>query len=187
MIAFFATLIPNFIAMPPNKTTVLAVWLSITGILCGYTACTNQVSGIKNVASSPLTDRQLMLILADLHTAQAIEQMTHAKDTLLPNTLSEYYAQVLCMHQVSAEDFEQSFNYYAARPEELDKIYNNIQSQYNYIDNLLKERAAKELPATISSTPLPQLPKLKSTLSDDTSKHKRFKGFTISKLQENDK
>lgn len=126
-------------------TKIALLWIGLFFIILCH-ACQKELKNIKELSqNAPLNEQQFMLILTDMHTAQAIKQTTTAQnDTLLHNTLPEYYAQVLCLHQVSADDFEQSFTYYMAQPERINKIYELVLSQYNYLEAELKKQADKE-------------------------------------------
>lgn len=160
--------------------------------LCLLASCEGKLSDkSQKLGKPPLDERQVMLILADLHTAQAIVQIYPQRDRQLPNTLDEYYSQVLCMHNASAADFEASFKHYSEDPYTIGKIYDEVQSQLNYIENLVKERGAKTptppLPTTAAA---PATPTLKSPTQDSATVAKMLKGLNKVKprvLKDSDK
>ncbi len=172
---------------PSNKYKIALLSIGLFFAVL-YTACQNQVSGIKKPSNSPLSEEQLVLILTDIHTAQAAEQVLGKQDTLIRNTLPEYYAEILCRHQVSADDLEQSFSYYAAQPEKFNKLYDLIQARYHYIEGTLKMQASKEPPPTAkpAAPNSPAMPKIMqplnkkaALLASDSIKQKMLKQIKL--------
>lgn len=162
--------------------------------LCLLASCEGKLSDMSQKSGKPpLDERQVMLILTDLHTAQAIIQIYPQRDRQLPNTLDEYYSQVLCMHNASAADFEASFKHYSADPYTIGKIYDDVQSHLNYIENLVKERSAKTpippvQPSTAAAAPNMSTPKLPT--QDSATVVKMLKGLNKVKprvLKDSDK
>ena len=88
-----------------------------------------------------LSEDKIKEVLKDVHVAEAL--LTETSDRRKKDSLARiYYGQILRIHNISPEDFDQSMNAYFTNPGALDSLYQKI------ILDISKEKASfsKEAP-----------------------------------------
>lgn len=115
------------------KYSILICSLSLLFVAC-----------VKKVEKLPVSEADLIKVLADLHLAEAGFQnlSTSSKDTLS----YFYYDQVYQIHQVSKEDVDSSLAILNRQPEQFFEIYKKVQERLvaGAAENLKSGKKAKK-------------------------------------------
>lgn len=93
-------------------------------------------------AEPPHMPREKMLaVLEDIHMAEVYSSIIDAGEERTTNknidSLVKYYNIVLDAHNITLEEFNQSMEWYARHPAELDSVYVNMLTQLNELDGIL--------------------------------------------------
>lgn len=109
------------------------------------------VAGCRNPAKEPpppgvLNQEAFTNLLFDLHLADGWFAIRRAQGDDPKVLASRLYDSVFALHQVTRQQFEQSMEWYAARPQLLDKIYDELIHRVNTLqaapDSLNADSAA---------------------------------------------
>lgn len=86
----------------------------------------------KNEAQAPIERDKLVLILTDMHVAEAAAEgeFTTIKDSIL----KIYYPQILKKHSVTQVDFDSSLVVYSRQPVVFDSLYAQVLREVAKID-----------------------------------------------------
>lgn len=96
-----------------------------------------------------IAEQQLIPILMDIHLAEVAHQnwrYSRNKDTLPKSdsiSMSEYYQTILTLHQTSPQQFDQTFSYYEARPEQFDRLYTKVVEQLSRLETSVQAQVPK--------------------------------------------
>ncbi len=105
----------------------IAVFFLLAGVLLGE-ACNHADS----VPGGILSTKEMKAILVDMQLADAYnQQIQFLPDTINPAErpvlqelkLKKYYVQILQLHHTTREEFLESYHYYEAHPDLLQKVY----------------------------------------------------------------
>lgn len=84
-----------------------------------------------------LEEAKIKLILRDIHLAEAL--LTETMDRRAKDSLARvYYTHIFKIHEVKAEDFDQSMHAYFTDPAALDSLYEEV------LKELVAEKAIKK-------------------------------------------
>lgn len=107
-----------------NKSKHTKIWKSSIIMMLLFSACYQPLPTEEPV----LSEEKLQLILKDIHLAESV--LTEVQNRETKDSLARvYYHQVLELHQVNPEDFEQSMNARYTTPAQLDTLYTNVITQ----------------------------------------------------------
>jgi hypothetical protein len=116
------------------------IWTMTALVVLLTSACYKSIPVEKPI----LSEDKIKAVLKDVHVAEAL--LTETSDRRKKDSLARiYYGQILRIHNISPEDFDQSMNAYFTSPGTLDSLYQKI------ILDISKEKASfsKESPTTI--------------------------------------
>ena len=119
--------------------------LILSAILMGMLACQD---GNKNTAEKPnnLVSPEMEQMLSELHIVDAlINQKSLAADSA-KKLSTDYYDFIYRKYAVTANDFNNSFQYYLHNPADMDSIYVKVLENLNLEDLKLKKNMVDSLP-----------------------------------------
>jgi len=95
-------------------------------------SCGSQKTGIpKDI----LSENSFISLLKDIHLAEAKFELHKTKGMQnAKNELARNYSTIYETHEITADDFYKTLDYYAQHPEQLEKIYTRV------IEQLTKDR-----------------------------------------------
>ncbi|MCH2021212.1 MAG: DUF4296 domain-containing protein [Saprospiraceae bacterium] len=97
------------------------LWVITIFFVLVVSACYKSVPVQKPI----LSEEKIKAVLKDVHIAEAL--LTETSDRRKKDSLARlYYTQILRIHNVSPEDFDQSMNAYFTSPGVLDSLYQKI-------------------------------------------------------------
>jgi len=123
----------------------LGAFVLLIGLLVGGCQLTESSEQTNSAQHSPLSSEELMLVLIDIHLAEAASQDTKLKRDTSFNMrpIEEYYEAVFAAHGTNREDFEASFNYYAERPVLFNSLYERMLETFSKLEAETKEAIKK--------------------------------------------
>ncbi len=90
---------------------------------------------LSNIPDSVVNVDEMISIMTDIHLAEAwvIEQPNDS----IPNDtkLSAYYADIFANHNISAQQYKSSFNFYTGEPVLMNYIYQKITEKLNLLES----------------------------------------------------
>jgi len=99
-------------------------------ILFLITACSTKETDLP-----PISKEKMQAVLMDMHLAQAAAQFRLVtKDSLLLPHKSNYYEQIFATHQITAEAYQNAYDYYFKNPEILHEIYAGLIEELTKIE-----------------------------------------------------
>ena len=82
-----------------------------------------------------LSENSFIILLKDIHLAEAKFELHKTKGMEnAKNELAHNYSTIYETHEITADDFKKTLDYYAQHPEQLEKIYTRV------IEQLTKDR-----------------------------------------------
>ncbi|HEY6083482.1 MAG TPA: DUF4296 domain-containing protein [Chitinophagaceae bacterium] len=126
----------------------ISVFFLLAGILLGN-AC-NRADG---VPGGILSTKEMKAILLDMQLADAYnQQIQFLPDTINPVErpilqelkLKKYYAQILQLHHTNREEFLESYHYYEAHPDLLQKVYSAMAEEIKQTRTMLDSIQVKQ-------------------------------------------
>ena len=82
-----------------------------------------------------LSENIFINLLKDIHLAEAKYELHKTKGMEnAKNELAHNYSAIYKTHEITADDFDKTLDYYAQHPEQLEKIYTSV------LEQLTKER-----------------------------------------------
>jgi hypothetical protein len=104
-------------------------WVSFVFILFSLISC----SGKGKTPSGIIKPVKMQAVLKDLFLADAVNMERINKDTALRiNTENRaYYERIFQLHKISQKEFEKSYAYYLAHPDQLKKIADSLMTDVN--------------------------------------------------------
>lgn len=97
------------------------MWKSSILMMLLFSACYQPLP----IEQPVLSEEKLQLLLKDIHLAESM--LTEVQNRETKDSLARvYYHQVLELHQVNPDDFEQSMNAMYTTPAQLDTLYTDI-------------------------------------------------------------
>lgn len=122
---------------------------SINYILLLFVLLFTAVSCDDPVVEKPenLIKRDKMIdMMVDMHLAEATYQARRYEDTLLTNSSStDFYYSVLQDYEVPDSVFEKSYVFYASKPKDFEKMYQDVMNKLNEMEQQFTGRKAEEL------------------------------------------
>jgi len=95
-------------------------------LLFSMTSCYNTAQDPEFDMTQVLQADSMVIILAELHMADAIVDAVKDKELSFGHLSSEYFDAVMKKHHLEREVFEESMRYYAFHTEELSEIYEKV-------------------------------------------------------------
>jgi len=96
-----------------------------------------------NTTVEPSLDKDKMkAVLTDLYLAEAAAELNRitSDSTLLPHK-SNYFVLIFTKHNITQQQYEDAYEYYTAQPEILLKIYEEIESGLELIEDFKNKKA----------------------------------------------
>lgn len=81
-----------------------------------------------------LSEEVIIPILRDIHFAESAVQANKLHKDSADHQLAIYYTRIFKIHEVSKEQFLNSFHYYNEHPDELSKIYEELLDEMSEIE-----------------------------------------------------
>ena len=81
-----------------------------------------------------LSEEVIIPILRDIHFAESAVQSNKLHKDSADHQLAIYYTRIFKIHDVSKEQFLNSFHYYNEHPDELSKIYEELLNEMSEIE-----------------------------------------------------
>lgn len=80
---------------------------------------------LQETKNAPIALEPMSRILCDIHIADALTELKNNKDTtnFIPAPITDYYAQIFDLHNVTPQKFEEAFQYYAQHVSAYDSLY----------------------------------------------------------------
>jgi hypothetical protein len=116
----------------------LFLWICLSLPILG---CESKKDAVDQKPSLPRD--QMEDVLIDLHLSNAYYTFWHNEKEDLLSFNKEALERTLELHQVDAEDFEQSLEYYQTRPEKMDSLYLGIIEKMMVYESQLNEKSPK--------------------------------------------
>jgi hypothetical protein len=88
-----------------------------------FISCT---TSSQKVPRSILKSEKMVAVLIDIHLADAAVNLSNYGQSNLPNEKEKLYAEIYKKHNLDRKTFEESFTYYADRPMEFAKIFDEV-------------------------------------------------------------
>lgn len=94
-----------------------------------------------NVTTAPLSKNKMIAVLTDLYLAEAASELNRitSDSALLPHK-ANYFDTIFTKHNVTQQQYEEAYEYYTAQPEILIKIYEEMESNLDLMDDFENKR-----------------------------------------------
>lgn len=102
----------------------------LLGLTLWLTGCG---SGDETVKKPPVDDKTITDMLVDMHLLEARADELKARPDSIAFLMEAEYDKLYKEYGVSEEDFQQTFEFYQQRPEQMDELYQGV------IDKLVKK------------------------------------------------
>jgi len=112
------------------------------GFIVLFFGCKNST----NTIIEPSLDKDKMkAVLTDLYLAEAAAELNRitSDSTLLPHK-SNYFVLIFTKHSITQQQYEDAYEYYTAQPEILLKIYEEIESDMELIEDFVNKKPELE-------------------------------------------
>jgi hypothetical protein len=120
--------------------------LILSAILMGFFACQD---GKKNTAEKPnnlVSPQKMEQMLSELHIVDALINQKNLSADSAKKLSTDYYDFIYRKYAVTANDFNNSFQYYLHNPADMDSIYLKVLENLNMENLKLKKDMVDSLP-----------------------------------------
>lgn len=88
-----------------------------------FTSCSRDK---ETIPKGIIPEEKMAEILTDIHIAEAYTNFKNLQAENLRQNISSYYLFIFKNHQVSEEDFEESFDFYSKNPNAFVEVYTQV-------------------------------------------------------------
>jgi ferritin-like metal-binding protein YciE len=112
---------------------IISFILCVTLLSCG--------SPQTNIPNDILSENIFIDLLKDIHLAEAKFELHKTKGMEnAKNELAHNYSAIYETHEITADDFDKTLDYYAQHPEQLEKIYTRVLEQLTKDKTILDQQ-----------------------------------------------
>lgn len=98
-----------------------------TAVICFFLTAVISCDHFDSDTPKEVLQRDTMaVVLADVHMAEAIMFVRNIYGDQGNQAVASHYEQIYKAHHITKQQWELSYKYYAERPEELNKIYDEV-------------------------------------------------------------
>jgi hypothetical protein len=90
---------------------------------------------INDVPDSVLAVEEMVLVMTDIHLAEALVQENKTDTIPQDIRLKEHYAYIFKLHQIDSKKYNSSYNYYSQNPVLMNHIYTKVVEQLNVLES----------------------------------------------------
>ena len=90
---------------------------------------------INNVPDSVLAVENMVLVMTDIHLAEALVQENKTDTIPQDIRLKEHYAYIFKLHNIDSKKYNSSYNYYSQNPVLMNHIYTKVVEQLNVLES----------------------------------------------------
>ena len=90
---------------------------------------------INNVPDSVLAVDNMVLVMTDIHLAEALVQENKTDTIPQDIRLKEHYAYIFKLHNIDSKKYNSSYNYYSQNPVLMNHIYTKVVEQLNVLES----------------------------------------------------
>ncbi len=141
---------PVFEVSPLIQGAWLILFALLVSISCLISCSTPKTE--KSREEERIDHKDLVMILADLHLADAVIVIQEGKTGIARPTDSTYYDVVLKKYKTNRADFDATIRYYTRHPDDFKKIYNEVINLLKF-----KEEAALKISKESSKARVPEV------------------------------